>query len=199
MGKDELKRKFRAVVIGASSGGFDALKIALARLPEDFILPVLVVQHLAKNSDDYLVRYLDRCCNVRVKEAEEKETILPGVVYIAPPGYHLLVEEDATLAFSVEGLVNFSRPSIDVLFLSAADAFRSELIGIIMTGGNQDGSAGLKMIGAEGGITVVQSPESAEADAMPRAALLAVKADYVVPLLEIGSLLEKLAGEVNGE
>lgn len=188
-------RTFRAVVIGASSGGLDALKTVLEHLPFDFSLPVLVVQHLAKKSDDYLARYLNRCCLVKVKEAEEKEKIEPGTVYIAPPGYHLLVEADCTVAFSMEELVNFSRPSIDVLFESAADAFGSALIGIILTGGNQDGSQGLRTISRRGGVTVVQNPDSAVADAMPRAALAAIKADYILPLEEIGMLLKRLAEE----
>jgi len=187
--------KFRAIVIGASSGGLDALKIVLEVLPAEFPLAIIIVQHMAKSSDDYLVKYLNKCCQMKVKEAEEKEEILGGIIYIAPPGYHLLVEDDYTLAFSMEGLVNFSRPSIDVLFESAADTFGSNLIGIILTGGNQDGSQGLKKISRRGGVTVVQSPESAEADTMPQAAISASKIDYILPLFKIGSFLQQLSPE----
>ena len=135
---------------------------------------------------------MSESCKSRVKQADEKEKIVPAMIYIAPPNYHLLVEDDRTFSLSVDELVNFSRPSIDVLFESAADAYGKRLIGIILTGANSDGSNGLKKIKECGGMAIVQDPESSEADTMPRAAIKATKVDYVLPLEEIGTFLRKL-------
>ncbi|HNY06913.1 MAG TPA: chemotaxis protein CheB, partial [Bacteroidales bacterium] len=115
--------KHKVVVIGSSAGGMDALRILLAALPRTFALPILIVQHLSATSDSFLANYLNTQCQLRVKEADEKEKIFHGTVYLAPPNYHLLVEDDETLSLSVEEKVNYARPSIDVLFESAAYAF----------------------------------------------------------------------------
>ncbi|MCX7922980.1 MAG: chemotaxis protein CheB [Clostridia bacterium] len=188
--------KYEAIVIGASTGGMNALKVVLSALPKKFSVPVLVVQHLSPRSDSYLVEYLSKACKVMVKEADEKEKALPGYVYIAPPNYHLLVEKDRCLALSTEERVNYARPSVDVLFESAADAYGRSLIGIILTGANYDGSKGLRRIKQCGGLAIVQDPCSAEADAMPKAAIQAVNVDYVITLDKIAPLLNKLTEEI---
>jgi two-component system chemotaxis response regulator CheB len=183
------KRRYQAVVIGASSGGFEALQKVLAPLPADFALPVMVVLHRDPTSDELLARLLDDSCRLTVKEADEKEDIKPSGVYIAPANYHLLVEQDRTFSLSVDSEVCYARPSIDVLFETAADAYRSGLIGILLTGANHDGTEGMKRIKERGGLTVAQDPDSAQADMMPRLAIQAHVVDRVLPLEEIASLL----------
>ena len=185
---------FKAVVIGVSSGGLEALKVLVPGLRPDFALPVLIVQHLAPHADSYLPVCLNALSPLAVKEAEDKESLRPGVVYVAPPDYHLLVEPDATLSLSVDPKVNFSRPSVDVLFETASDAFGPELVGIVLTGANHDGAAGLARIKRRGGLAIVQSPESAQAPAMPQAAIDATAADHVLSLHEIAPFLNHLIG-----
>jgi len=184
-------RRYVAVAIGGSSGGFEALQYLLAPLPADLELAILVALHRDAGSDDLLVRLLARRCRLMVKEADEKETIRPGVVYLAPANYHLLVERDHSLSLSVDPRVNFARPSIDVLFETAADTYRQRLIGILLSGANSDGANGLRRIQARGGLAVAQDPASAHAPAMPRAAIKAGAADRVLPLDEIAALLLK--------
>jgi len=185
---------YKAVVMGVSFGGLKALKTVLSILVPDFPASIMVVQHHDPRADDFLATYLDKLCQIRVKVAEEKEKIEPGVAYLAPANYHLLVEDDHTLSLSVEEKVHFARPAIDVLFESAADAYGSRLIGIILTGANQDGSQGLRLIKECGGLAVVQDPKSAVAPSMPEAALVATEVDYVLSLNEIGDLLNNIMG-----
>ncbi len=187
--------KYKVVVIGVSTGGLKALKEILSVLPSEFSLAVIVVMHRHKNTDTYLEQSLDNECKIHVKQADEKEEIKAGVVYVAPPNYHLLIEDDCTFSMSVEGAVNYARPSVDVVFESAAEVYGNALIGVIMTGANKDGSLGLKRIKEAGGLAIVQTPETSEAAEMPRAAIAAANPDYVVPLDEIGRLLRKLESE----
>ena len=189
---------YKAVVIGVSAGGMEALHGILSVLPADFPIPIMVVQHVAPDSDDYLPRFLNEKCLLAVKEADEKEKASPGVVYLAPSNYHLLVENDATLSLAVTERVNYARPAIDVLFETAADAFGPELIGMVLTGANDDGSRGLKKIKDLGGLAIVQDPETAVAEIMPRAAIAAVEVDHILPLDEIGPLLRKITGGEDG-
>lgn len=189
--------KYRAIVIGASAGGMDAIKSILMPLQEEFQVPILIVQHLGPHSDGYMARHLNELCKINVKEADEKEKIIPGNVYIAPSNYHLLVEKDETLSLTVDPKVNYSRPSIDVLFESAAEVYENELIGIILTGGNGDGSKGLKRIKEFGGLAIVQDPRTAEADFMPKAAMKASEVDYILSLNKISNKLIKLVGDTN--
>lgn len=190
---------YEAIVIGASAGGIEALKTILPALPEWFSIPLAIVQHIDGRSDDFLAGYLDSISAITVKEAEDKEPLAPGHVYLAPPGYHLLIESDRTFSLSVDGKVNFSCPSIDVLFESAADAYNETLIGAVLTGANGDGSMGLKSIKTHGGLAIVQNPETAEVGAMPRSALVAAPADYIVNLQDIAPLLIRLAACQYGE
>ncbi len=180
---------YEVIVIGVSAGGLNALTSILAALPKDFPLSVVIVQHLHHDSDDFFPRYLDELCNIHVKEAASRENIKPGVVYIAPSGYHLLIERDRVFSLSVDPPVNFSIPSIDVLFESAAWAYKDKLVGVILTGANSDGSQGLKMLKEYGGLTIVQDPETAESPEMPRAAIKVVDVDHMIPLDEIGGFL----------
>jgi two-component system, chemotaxis family, protein-glutamate methylesterase/glutaminase len=181
--------KYKAVVIGVSAGGMSALGRILPRLPKDFPMPVIIVQHLSPHSDNFMISHFDRLCQIKVKEADEKETIMPGTAYFAPPNYHLLIETDFTFALSVEERVNFSRPSIDVLFESARDAWCSHLVGIILTGASSDGSKGLKKIKDCGGLTIVQDPQEAEVSVMPESAIKLTKVDKVLKIDDIAAFL----------
>ncbi len=181
-----------AIVLGVSAGGLEALTAILPRLDQDLPLFVLIVQHQSRDSDDFLARYFDRLCRLRVKEAEDKMPVEPGVIYFAPANYHLLVEPDKTLALSVDAPVNYSRPSVDVLFESAADTFADRLIGIILTGANSDGTRGAQRIKAFGGIVIVQDPETAEADAMPLSVIKHVTVDQILSLSAIGDFINTL-------
>ncbi len=183
-----------AVAIGVSAGGMKALSALLPKLPEEPPYAVIIVQHIREGSDSYLANHLNQISAIRVKEADEKEPIRPGTVYVAPAGYHLLVEEDRTFSLSVDPLVNYARPSIDVLFESAADVFEERLVGIVLTGASSDGSKGLALIKAGGGITLVQDPTTAEYPVMPLAAIQASKADRILTLPEIETFLRELGG-----
>ena len=187
------KNGYKAVVVGVSSGGMDALPRILKPLPKDFPLPIIIVQHTHPSGDDgFFIRYLNQRCNLEVIEATENLPIEDGKVYIAPADHHLLVEQDKLLALSTNGKVNHSRPSIDVLFESAADVYDSGLIAIILTGATADGAKGMKKIDDCGGITIAQNPETAKAPVMPKAAIEACEIDYVLPLEDIPAELLKL-------
>lgn len=186
-------RQPKVVVIGVSAGGVTAMKTLLGALPADFPLPVVLVHHVMAGARETMAGLLAKASALRIKEAEEGELLAKGTVYIAPPNYHLLVEQDATLSLSTDPPVSFARPSIDVLFESAALAFRSGVIGVILTGANSDGAAGLSAVKARGGLAVVQDPFDAEIDSMPRAALDAVAADHVCTLVALAPLLQALA------
>lgn len=184
---------YKAIVIGTSYGGLEALKIILPRFGADFRLPVVVVLHIGEYNNDTFVNYLNSICPLEVKEAEGNEKIRPGFVYFAPPNYHLLIEPNLTFSLTTDEKHNFSRPSIDILFESAAWAYGQDLIGVILTGANSDGAAGLKMIREFGGMTLVQNPCSALSPAMPLAALKIAKPQITVKLEEIGDQLIELA------
>lgn len=184
-------REIKAIVVGASAGGLYALKKLLPALPASFPCPVLVVQHMSPKSDNYMTRMLNDISTLTIKEADEKESIKPGTVYIAPPDYHLLVETDFTLSLSMEEKINYSRPSIDVLFETASDTYRSHLMGIVLTGANADGANGLLSVKKRGGITIVQHPDDAESPAMPLAAIERAKPDMILTLDEIITFLSK--------
>jgi two-component system chemotaxis response regulator CheB len=181
----------RAVVIGASAGALQALSQILPALPADYPLPILVVVHIPADRRNMLAPLFQDKCRIAVREAEDKEPALPGVIYFAPPDYHLLVEADGTLSLSSDEEVLYSRPSIDVLFESAADAYGEALIGIVLTGANPDGAQGLKAIADAGGTALVEDPAGAYADAMPLAALKACPTAHAMPLSDIADYLMK--------
>jgi Chemotaxis response regulator containing a CheY-like receiver domain and a methylesterase domain len=179
------------IVTGASLGGFDALAVLLGALPENFSLPLAVVQHRSVDSDELLPILLGRACRLPLTEVEDKQPILPGTVYIAPANYHLLVEKDH-FALSVDERVQFARPSIDVLFESAADAYRDKVVAILLSGSNEDGAQGIARVKARGGLTLVQDPASAESARIPPAAIATSEVDHVLPLAEIAQFLNDL-------
>ncbi len=181
-----------AVVIGTSAGGLAALSVLVDGLAATFRLPLLVVQHIPSGVPTQLAEIFRRKTGLHVKEADEKETVRGGTLYFAAPGYHLLVEQDTSLSLSQDDSVLFSRPSIDVLFESAADAWGERVAGILLTGANEDGAAGLEAIHRAGGLTIVQDPDEAEVDSMPRAALQRFAPDYILPLRDIHRLLREL-------
>jgi len=181
----------KLVVIGTSLGGLSALTVLLSGLPKEFAPPIVIVQHRGKAADDALASILGGQTRLVVSEANDKETLEGGHVYIAPADYHLLVEA-GSLALSTEAPVNYARPSIDVTFESAAEAYGSSLIGVVLTGANDDGARGSARIKQRGGVVLVQDTETAESRAMPAAAAAATKVDRVVPLSEIPSVLASL-------
>ncbi|HLN54734.1 MAG TPA: chemotaxis protein CheB [Bacteroidales bacterium] len=186
---DGSKSRINAVAIGTSAGGIEALGRLLPHIPKGCGKVFLVVQHITPDSDSTFVRLIRDKCNIRVREACNTDEIIPGTIYFAPPDYHLLVEKNFTLSLGVDEKINFSRPSIDVLFETAAETFRQDLTGILLTGVNRDGSAGLKRIQQLGGKTIVQSPEDADFSEMPLSAIKLFKPDQVLTLGEIADYL----------
>lgn len=184
--------KYEAIVIGVSSGGMNAMKVIFSLLPKNFNTPIIIVQHMGARSDSQFIRLLNNQSNVSIKEADEKEEIENGNVYIAPPNYHLMIERDKTFSLTIEERVNFARPSIDVLFESAADAYKDKLIGVILTGSSSDGTAGLKKIKEYGGLAIAQDPKTAESGYMPASAIVVVQMDFILSLEDITRLLIKL-------
>lgn len=181
-----------AVVIGASVGAIGALTAILPELPADFPLPVLIVVHIPPEGRTGLPELYATRCRLPVKEAEDKEEIRPGTIYFAPPNYHLLVEPDFRIALSNEEPVLYSRPAIDVLFESAADAYGSGLTGVILTGASSDGANGMGAVARGGGTALVQDPATAEGQAMPRAALDKCPDARVLNLPQISTFLRQL-------
>ena len=185
-------RHVEAVVIGASAGGFEAILAVLKGLPATYPMPLVAVLHLPDNHDSKLPELFGYRLDLQVREARDKETLAPGVLYFAPPGYHLLVEADRSFSLSCEERVNYARPSIDVLFETASDAYGKTLAGILLTGANYDGAAGLAGMKLAGALTIVQDPATAEVSTMPEAAIRRMAPDLILPLAEIRSLLRRL-------
>ena len=184
--------RYEAIVIGVSSGGMNAMKVMFSLLPKDFNTPIIIVQHISAHSDNLWIKLLNDQNNLSIKEADEKENIEYGKVYIAPPNYHLMIEKDKTFSLTIDERVNFARPSIDVLFESAAEAYKDKLIGVVLTGSNNDGTNGIKRIQECGGLTIIQDPETAESSYMPASAIAVIKPDYILSLEDIIQLLIKL-------
>lgn len=186
------KHVVEAVVIGASAGGVQALLTLFSGLPDGFRLPMVAVLHLPAGRDSQLAEIFQHRLAMKVHEAADKESIAPGTLYFAPPDYHLLVEKDRSFSLSYEAPVHYSRPSIDVLMESAADAYGPGLAGILLTGANVDGAAGLARISQRGGLTVVQDPAEAEVATMPQAAIRRRQPNLILTLDGIHSLLLQL-------
>ncbi len=190
-------KKYEAIVVGTSAGGLYALSNILTELPAEYPLPIMVVQHRSKDKKELLEDILQHKCKIKIKQADEKEKIEKGCVYIAPPDYHLLIETDLTFSLSSDQYVSYSRPSIDVLFESAAAAYKDTLIGIILTGANNDGAAGISAIKQYNGLTIAQSPEEALFPFMPNAAIATKMVTHIWTLSEIQNFL--LALDKNGK
>lgn len=180
------------IVVGTSTGGLKAVQTLLGGLPANFPLPIVIVQHRGKVADDGLCEYLQELSNMPVAEPEDKEPLQPGHVYLAPRDYHLLIQNGG-FALSIDAPEAFARPSIDVLFESAADEFQERAIGVILTGANRDGARGLAAIKARGGLAVVENPQSAACSEMPAAAVQRTQPDWIASLHEMAPLLCKLA------
>lgn len=182
---------YSTVVIGASAGGVQALLEIIPRLPRSYAGAVIIVHHIKRGGGE-LAGLLNAASILPVKEAEDKETIEDGRVYIAPSDYHLLIEDDKTFALNCDPCVNYARPSINVLFESAARVYSAALVGVILSGANEDGANGLRAIKEAGGVAVVQNPDTAEISTMPRAAIAATTVDHILSLPEIASFLSGL-------
>jgi two-component system chemotaxis response regulator CheB len=182
------------VVIGASAGAVDALSAILPALPPGYQLPVMVVVHLPPDKKSAMAELFKKRCRIDVREAEDKEPLAPATVYFAPPDYHLLVEPDRRLSLSSEEPVHYSRPAIDVLFETAAEAFGPGLVGVVLTGASADGARGLRAVRAAGGTALVQDPTGAHVPTMPRAALAACPDAAVMDLNGIAARLRSLGG-----
>ena len=180
---------YEAVVIGVSAGGLYALTHILGALPAGFPAPVIVVQHRSRDERFLLEEVLQTKCRVHIKQADEKEEIMPGIVYVAPADYHLLIEKDKTFSLSFDEPVNYSQPSIDILFETAAEVYKNKLLGIILTGANSDGAKGIKSIRKRGGITIAQQPDTADYPVMPKAAIKTGSIQHVMTLDQIRDFL----------
>ena len=188
-------RGYAAIVVGGSAGGIDALMELLPALPATLQAAVLVVLHLPRDRRSLLVEIFQPRCALPLREAQDKDAITPGSVSFAPPDYHLLVDagpQGPHVGLSVDPPLHFSRPSIDVLFESAADHYGPRLVGILLSGANEDGVHGLQTIQAAGGLTIVQEPASASMPTMPQAAIAALAVDHILPPEGIARLLADL-------
>jgi len=182
-------RKTEAVVIGASAGGVAALMEMLPVLPRGYRLPIIVVLHVRSGRPNQLVEVFQQKVPIRVREAGDKEDIIPGNLYFAPAGYHLLIENDRSFSLSCDAPLHFARPAIDITMETAAEAYGTQLAGILLTGANNDGASGMAAIGKAGGLTVVQDPGEAEVAVMPQEAIDLRTPDLILPLEQIKRLL----------
>lgn len=185
--------RFNAIVIGCSAGGFKALKKILPLLPKSLPIPIIIVQHIAKGNNDHMIQSFNNICSLSVKEADDKEIPTAGYIYFAPPDYHLLISEFGEMTLSVDPPIQYSRPSIDELFISAAEYYFEKLIGIILTGANNDGTNGLIKIQDSGGTVIVQNPKTATVSTMPQSAIQNTKIDYILPLEKITGIIIELS------
>lgn len=188
---EERKKYQKLVIIGASAGGINAVRQVVSRLPQNFPAPIVVIQHMNSFMNMFFIDFLNSHSSLKVKEANHMELLLPGRVYYAPPNYHVLLEEGRIL-LNADQKVNYSRPSIDVFFESAAFEEKENLIGVVLSGANQDGSYGLSLIKACGGTCIIQDPESAESSEMPRSAQKKIEPEKVFPLDDIAEELVRL-------
>lgn len=180
------------IVIGGSNGGVNAILAIVKVLPAKLIVPMGLVLHLSKRYSSSLAQVIDYHSKFPVTEAEDKEMIKPGRLYVSPPNYHLMIERDGRIAYDASELVNYSRPSIDVFFETAALAFGPDLVGILLTGANNDGAVGLHEVHRQGGYTIVQNPLNAKSPEMPSSALALFTPDEILDLPEIAARIIQL-------
>ncbi len=190
------KNKYNAIVIGVSAGGFKTMPLIINGLKKNFLLPILIVQHIGADSGQnaYLSK-LSSVCDLIVKQADDKEEIKPGYIYLAPPDYHLLIEKNKTLSLNIDEKVHYSRPSIDVLFETAAHAYQDKLLAIILTGASVDGTNGAKVIKKYGGSIIVQNPDEAISSIMPASVINNVDVDKILIIKKINKFLCDLFSE----
>jgi len=190
MAQNSITSSVRLIVIGGSAGSLDVILKLIPALHTRLPVAIIIVTHRKPSNDEILVELLNARSEWPVKEAEEKESVEPHIIYIAPTDYHLLLEKDHTFSLDVSEKVNYSRPSIDITFESAAEVYGPALLGILLSGANADGVDGMKSIKSHGGFCLVQDPDSAEVDYMPRQAIQQVNVDMVLPA-------DQLAGYIN--
>jgi two-component system chemotaxis response regulator CheB len=188
--------KFKAVVGGGSAGSFAALIKIISTLTTDFSMPIMFVQHLHNSDDGRLALHLATETRLKVIEPCDKESIRGGCIYIAPANYHMLIEPNHTIALSIDEKVNYSRPSIDVLFDSAASVFGKSLIAFLLSGASADGARGMEKIKAAGGLTIAQDPAEAEHQVMPKSAIDGGSIDRILKTEDIRQLIARLGGEL---
>lgn len=189
----EIRNKYSLITIGCSAGGIEALKQILPQLPKDFALPMVIVQHRGLDSPGILPDFFSRICPLPVREPEDKEPLRNGTVYLAPVNYHLMLERDGSFSLSVDDHVHHSRPSIDVFFETVADVYGAAAVGVILSGANADGAAGLKAIKDRGGLTIAQSPQTATHATMPEEAIRLAQPHFVYNLDEIKNCFTELS------
>lgn len=189
--QESIKKTDNIVVIGTSAGGILALKEILLSISKPLSCPVVVVMHRLKNVQSKIHEVLQHSTSMRVKEAEDKEALQPGIIYIAPSNYHLLVERDKTISLNVSEKVNFSRPSIDVTFFSIGEVYGMNVIGAILTGANTDGASGLRFLKKQGATVIVQNLKEAQVSVMPEAAYTMVPSAKVMTLHEIADFISE--------
>jgi len=182
-------RQIEAIVVGVSAGGMKLIPKLISCLDTNLKFPMIFVQHLHPEQTEYFIEYFQKDTTIKIVSISDKEILAPGTIYFAPPDYHVLIDDKQTLSLAIDEKVNFSRPSIDLLFDSAADVFGRNLIGILLTGANHDGAQGLHKIKSLGGITIVQSPDSAEFPAMPQSAIDLFEPDYILEVSEIAEII----------
>lgn len=183
---------YAALAVASSAGGVTALRLLFSDLSADFPAPILVVQHLDPRHETILAGVLSRRTKLKVKLAEDREQVLPGVIYIAPPNRHLLVGRGDLVSLTETELVHFVRPSADLLFESVAAHYADRAVAVVLTGSGTDGSMGIQAVKARGGTVIVQDPDEAEFSGMPRAAVETNTADFVLTLAEIGPVIQRL-------
>lgn len=189
---EPLTMNYKAVIIGGSAGSFQVVTRILNSLPPSFPVPVLLCLHRLKHVRSGFVEALSLKSAIPVEEPFDKDVLRPGRAYLAPANYHMYIELANRIALSGEETVNHSRPSIDLSFITAANAYRDKLIGIILSGANKDGAMGLKKVHDLGGVTLVQDPEECEVKTMTQSALQLTRVDYVYSTDQIISYLKKL-------
>lgn len=187
------RKKYKAIIIGASAGALEALSVILPAFRHDLDMPIFVIVHVPPGKRSVLADIFASKCSLEAVEPEDKQPIKSGVIYFAPPNYHMLIEDEYSIALSSDDEVLFSRPSIDVSFESAAEVWGDELIGVILTGANQDGARGLSAVAKASGKAIVQEPSEAYAAAMPEAARKACPDALILPLEKIASHLLSIA------
>lgn len=192
---DSPGNRYTIVAVASSAGGVQALSALLSRLPSDFPIPIVVVQHLAPDRRSLLPEILERRCEIGIKQAQEGDELRPGVGFIAPPDQHLLVDGEGTLSLSHSELVHFVRPSADLLFESVAASHHEGTIAVVLTGTGSDGSMGVRAVDKMGGRVLVEDPETAEFANMPRAAVRTGAVDEILPIEKLAARLVELANE----
>ena len=190
MEKVQLKDKLEIILIGGSAGSFHIIMNILRGLENNFSIPIIIVLHRKNDDKTGLIELMNSSCNLMVKEAEDKDIIRKGFIYIAPSDYHVLVEKNGSLSLDYSEKINFSRPSIDVTFQTAAEAFGSKVTAILLSGSNQDGTEGLKTVKEFGGTTVIQNPKEAEFPFMPDYALKHATIDKIIGNEQIVSFIK---------